>query len=563
MEPPLHILHLEDDPYDVELIQETLKRESVPCTITHASNRAEFLLALEQTNFDLILADFALPAFNGLEALALAREKHPDVPYIFVSGAIGEEKAIETLKQGATDYVLKHRLPRLVPAIQRALREVEERAQRQQVQEQLRQSKDQLARLFKAERKARQAAEAVAVRIASLQVVTASLSEALTPTQVAQIVVEQGLAVLGAAAGSVVLRTEQENMLEIIHAAGYSTELLQSWQCFTLDAPVPLAEAVRTGEPVFLESIQAAEHFPLVVAQAKQSSHSSWASIPLAVEGKIIGAMGLSFNHPQTFTADDRNFMLALGRQCAQAMDRARLYEAERLARAEANRLNMELEQRVQQRTALVRRLASELITSEQAVRQRMAQTLHDDLQQILYAAKIQLQFLREDIGENEVLTDLADMIVQSWNLTRQLTMELSPPVVKGEGLREALAWLAWDMREFHGLQVTIKANDYLDTASLEQRILLYQVVRELLFNVVKHAGVREAELLLQTEEGGFSVTVSDQGQGFDVAEILANARSGFGLPSMHERLQLFDGRAEIDSKPGGGARVTLFLPHA
>jgi len=562
MDRPLHTLLLEDDPYDVELIQATLKEESIPCAITHVSNRAEFLLALDRTSFDLILADFVLPAFNGLEALVLAQEKCPDVPFIFVSGAIGEEKAIETLKQGATDYVLKHRLPRLVPAIRRALREVEERTQRQQAQEQLRQSKDELARLFEAEREARQIAEAIAVRIASLQVVTASLSEALTPTQVAQVVVEQGIAVLGATAGSVALCNAHEDMLEIIHAAGYSAELLRSWQRFPLDAPAPLAEAVRTGEPVFLESIQAAERFPSVIAQAKQGSNKSWASIPLVAEGRIIGAMGLSFNDPQPFTPDDRNFMLALGRQCAQALERARLYEAERLARAEAAQLNIELEQRVQERTAQVRRLASELITSEQTVRQRMAQVLHDDLQQILYAAKIQLQFLRDEVGEKEELNGLTEMLTQSWNLTRQLTVELSPPVVKGEGMLEALAWLAWHMRELYGLQVTIKAHDHPDTASIEQRILLYQIVRELLFNVVKHARVQEAEILLQADEDGLLLTVSDQGQGFDVAAVLAEANSSFGLPSIHERLQLFDGRAEIDSQPAVGTRITLFLPH-
>jgi signal transduction histidine kinase len=272
--------------------------------------------------------------------------------------------------------------------------------------------------------------------------------------------------------------------------------------------------------------------------------------------------MGLSFNDPQPFTPDDRNFMLALGRQCAQALERARLYEAERLARAEAAQLNIELEQRVQERTAQVRRLASELITSEQTVRQRMAQVLHDDLQQILYAAKIQLQFLRDEVGEKEELNGLTEMLTQSWNLTRQLTVELSPPVVKGEGMLEALAWLAWHMRELYGLQVTIKANDHPDTASIEQRILLYQIVRELLFNVVKHARVQEAEILLQADEDGLLLTVSDQGQGFDVAAVLAEANSSFGLPSIHERLQLFDGRAEIDSQPAVGTRITLFLPH-
>lgn len=554
MDRALQILYLEDDPDDVELLQAALIKENISGTFTHVVNRVEYLSAIVQSHFDLILADFALPAFDGLEALALAQAKQPHIPFIFVSGAIGEEMAIETLKQGATDYVLKDRLSRLGPAIQRALREVAERRQRREAEEQIRQ-------LLEAERKARQMAEAIAGRIASLQVVTASLSEALTPAQVTQIVVEQGRAVLGATAGSVILRSDQDNMLEVIHAAGYPSESLRVWQRFPLAAPTPLSEAVRTGKPIFLQSPQSAERFPLLSDLANQGSNKAWAAIPLVVNGRIIGAMGLSFEQPQAFSEDERNFMLALGRQCAQALDRAHLYEAERLARTEANRLNVALEQLVQQRTVQVRQLASELITSEQTVRQRIAQTLHDDLQQTLFAAKIQLQFFYDESGDNEGLNALAEMIDEALDLTRQLTVELSPPVLQGEGLPEALAWLTEQMRELYGLKVIIRATGHPDTANEEQRILLYQIVRELLFNVVKHAGVLEAEILLETESDGLSITVSDQGQGFDTAATLASAKSGFGLSSVNERLQLFGGRAEIDANPGSGTLIYLFLP--
>ena len=223
--------------------------------------------------------------------------------------------------------------------------------------------------------------------------------------------------------------------------------------------------------------------------------------------------------------------------------------------------LNETLEQRVLKRTVQVRRLASELITSEQTVRQRISQTLHDDLQQLLYAAEMQLQFLREDEGENEELDELAAMIGKSIQLTRQLTVELHPPVLKGEGLREALMWLAKHMGEVYKLQVTVEASDHPDTATTEKRVQLFQIVRELLFNVVKHAGVLAAAVTLKEEENGLTVTVSDQGRGFDVEKVLAEENPGFGLRSVHERLQLFDGRADIDSWPGEGTRVTLFLP--
>ncbi len=129
MKAPLRVLHLEDDPDDSELVQAQLAAEGIACQVTRVESRAEFLAALERGEFDLILTDFSLPAFDGLAALDIAREKCPDIPFIIVSGTIGEEPAIETLKRGATDYVLKHRLSRLAPAVRRAMHEAGERAE--------------------------------------------------------------------------------------------------------------------------------------------------------------------------------------------------------------------------------------------------------------------------------------------------------------------------------------------------------------------------------------------------------------------------------------------------
>jgi PAS domain S-box-containing protein len=141
---PLRILLLEDDASDAELVQELLA-EHIACEVARVQTRDEFVAALGDTGIDLILADYKLPAFDGISALHLARSKRPDVPFIFVSGTVGEDVAIEALKIGATDYVLKQRLARLVPSVQRALREAQERAERRKVTEALRQSEMYLA----------------------------------------------------------------------------------------------------------------------------------------------------------------------------------------------------------------------------------------------------------------------------------------------------------------------------------------------------------------------------------------------------------------------------------
>jgi signal transduction histidine kinase len=133
---PLHILHLEDDPNDADIIRSTLEAAGIACAITCVENQHDYIAALERGGIDLIFSDFSLPAFDGLSATKIAQARWPNIPVILVSGTLGEELAIDSLKNGATDYVLKERLSRLVPAVRRAMQEVEARAERQRLKAQ-------------------------------------------------------------------------------------------------------------------------------------------------------------------------------------------------------------------------------------------------------------------------------------------------------------------------------------------------------------------------------------------------------------------------------------------
>jgi two-component system cell cycle sensor histidine kinase/response regulator CckA len=130
----LRILHLEDDPDYSRLAQDLLQKENLNAEVKLVTNQADFEAALEKESFDVILADFLLPNYTGLRALVTAREKKPETPFLLVSGTIGEHAAIESLHAGATDYVLKQWPERLVPAVQRAVREAEERERRRKAE---------------------------------------------------------------------------------------------------------------------------------------------------------------------------------------------------------------------------------------------------------------------------------------------------------------------------------------------------------------------------------------------------------------------------------------------
>ena len=134
MEKPLIILHLEDDPRDALLVQETLRENDVEAEIECVSTREGFVSALERGDADIILSDYSLPQFDGLAALEIARGLAPDTPFILISGTIGEDAAVESLRSGATDYLLKTRLHRLAPAVRRAVEEHEERRGRRAVE---------------------------------------------------------------------------------------------------------------------------------------------------------------------------------------------------------------------------------------------------------------------------------------------------------------------------------------------------------------------------------------------------------------------------------------------
>src|SRR5262245_9277517 len=146
MKYPLRILHLEDDPNDTEIVQDVLESGGVVCQVTRVETRDKFMASLDEGGFDLILADYSLPFFDGISALQLALERCPDVPFIFVSGTLGDDVAIVAVRAGgAMDDVLKGRLARIVTSVRRALREARERADRRHAEQQLRRSEAFLA----------------------------------------------------------------------------------------------------------------------------------------------------------------------------------------------------------------------------------------------------------------------------------------------------------------------------------------------------------------------------------------------------------------------------------
>jgi two-component system CheB/CheR fusion protein len=212
-----------------------------------------------------------------------------------------------------------------------------------------------------------------------------------------------------------------------------------------------------------------------------------------------------------------------------------------------------------------VRSLASDLTAAEQEERKRISQILHDDLQQRIFAVKVQLSTLVDALqrGDGQSvqldIDQLQGLLDESISITRNLSIDLSPAILQGDSLVDALVWLSNQMLEQYGLKVTVESNGISTRFEDTLRILLFQAVREALFNVIKHAGTLSARVSFERTDDQIRVTISDDGAGFD-ANAITDEQGG--LLNVRHRLGLMGCRMHINSSPGNGSLVMIDIPN-
>jgi signal transduction histidine kinase len=297
---------------------------------------------------------------------------------------------------------------------------------------------------------------------------------------------------------------------------------------------------------------------------AEGLSHDLHAQI--RVEGEVLGHLRVRYTQERPFLIpEEQNLVNGVAEALSTWLEHKQAEEALR-------ELNATLESKVAQRTAelehrarQLQKLTLDLSEAEDRERKRLAEILHDDLQQILAAAKFHLGLMSNRCKNDKTLQEttkrVEQLLVEAIGKSRSLSRELRPPGLAQSDLRETFEWLASQVQAKHGLTVHLDVRDRLGLQSEPIKTLLYKAAQEMLFNVVKHAQVREARLRLRRRRGNICLAVSDKGRGFDPQGLGGSA--GSGLLSIRERVNLLGGRMKVRSTRGKGSTFLIAVPDA
>lgn len=383
-------------------------------------------------------------------------------------------------------------------------------------------------------------------------------------------ILDAAMAVSGAQMGTTQLLDQDTGELRLVAWRGFEESLVEHFESMAVPEEWAYGTA-SSGDRRYVvtdaEADEAIRTSPAIDAFRAAGVRAMQSTPLISRSGGLLGIF--STHWPVPHEPEDRELRMLdlLARQAADAVERS---HSESVLR----HLNATLEDRVRARTTelerqrlQLRKLAAELTTAEQRERRRLAALLHDDLQQLLVSAKMTLSGASRAATMADALEACARteaLIQESIDSARDMSRQLRPPVLYEDGLLPALEWLASEMEKKHELSITVDTDDAIEPEDHDLRALLFESARELLLNVVKYAGVKEASIeAVSPEEGIIQLSVSDPGHGFSLSALSGGGASGggFGLFSIRERLAAIGGSLTIETGLGEGTTVTMEAP--
>ncbi len=422
------------------------------------------------------------------------------------------------------------------------------------------------AQLHAAEREARQRAEQATTRIARLQSITAELSEAVTPEAVASVIVDAGVAALGANSGSLILATKDDpSAFRIVRSIGVPSHVVERYRVFPPDAPVPLASAVRLGELVLVRNPrELAERFPQLVEIRGEQAIGALAAVPLRSGERVLGGLGFTYPEARDFVAEDRDFLMAIGRQCVQALERARLYETEHAARRAAEAASEAKSQFVAMMSHELRTPLAAIIGYQELLSEEIVGPIND-------RQKDQLSRIRASASH------LRDLINQILSLSRIEAgrEQVFPETIDLAELARDVAILMEREVESKGLSFRVEIPEEETDAETDAG-KVRQILLNLLSNAIKFTdsgeiGIRfsatDAEARIEVWDTGIGIPADDQDRVFEAFTQVDQSMTrraggtGLGLPVSRHLAHLLGGGLALDSAPDRGSTFVLTLP--
>ncbi len=391
---------------------------------------------------------------------------------------------------------------------------------------------------------------------------SAAMSAAASTEEVANVILEAGLKLLGARSGHVLALVDDGRWMELVarigmpdpepwwnaaaEARGQTPRLVDGRPRYALDSVGVLESIFRSGESIHVtdvEEIDPEGSFP----ELRDLGHTC-ACLPLVVSGKLVGGLYLFWDEDRVPNESDRALAATLAGLCGQALARARLFTAEHEARQRA----VESEEKLKS-------MAFDHVLREEAERRHLAITLHDGLGQHLALAKMALNPLRQKAtgADRTALDSAIDLIDKSIDETRSISFELSPPILYDLGIASALCWLAEKLEAEVGLRVEVIHGGVEPPVDEVTASIAFRAVRELLINVVKHTSGMKAKVTIRPSTSVLEIVVDDEGDGFDPSD---PSTAGFGLMSIRQEIGRLGGTVAITSSVAG-TRAAIRVP--
>jgi len=521
MTTPLRLLILEDKSTDAELMMLELQNAGFAPEGQRVGTEQDYLAHLD-ANLDVILADYALPQFDALRALQLLQAQDYHIPFIVVTGNVSEEIAVECIKRGASDYLLKDRLARLGPAVMQAL-------ERKRSDQEMRRRLQELTAIHKAGQ-----------RLQKLQ----------SPQELAQEIIQVLEDTLNYEQGAVLLIDQASGKLIpfAVSDQGMGPNFVKLDKAYILSRGAQLGVSItgwvaQTGQSACVGDVRQDPRY-----QAVRPNILSELCVPLRAGDRVIGVVNVETTRLNAYTESDQRVLETVAAQIATAIQNAHLFDEVSAAREG------------------LKKLSTRILSAQEDERRRLARELHDEIGQALTAVKINLlgmQHVPVATALAPYIDDSVATVERALQQVRNLSLDLRPSLLDDLGLVAALRWYVDRQAQRAGFVGKFITNPLDPRPASEIETACFRIVQEALTNVARHAQAQHVRVELRASDSELRLVVRDDGIGFDVPAARERAAHGasLGLLGMEERAHLVGGQIEIESAPGRGAEIRVRLP--